>query len=468
MTAPQHRTADALIDHITDRTSGIPDAAADLAWRAVVDTVGVALAAASEPCVTITHGAVPAIDRGPSTVLVSGRRTDPVRAAWLNGTAAHALDYDDVDDWVIGHPSTVLVPAVLAVGELADAGGEQVIDAYWVGLTTMRALAVGLNVSGHYAKGWHATATLGVLGAAAATARLLGLDADDTRNALGIAVSHASGSRQNFGTMVKPLHAGTGASSGVLSGTLARDGLTADPDALDGRYGFLALYRGERREGDAAAQQAADQVRQVLSAPPPPVLNVKRHPCCYATHAAADAVLDLRTNGLTAADIAEILVSVPSGSLGPLIDHPPRSGLDGKFSLEYVVAAALLDGALPLSSFTDTAVARQDVARLARRVRSDDSLQTDPVEGAGMEFRARVTVLTQDGRTLTHRCDAPVGHADRPLTDDQLREKFDDCVRFGGRVSSGALFDALSMLQTAAQVADALRPLAHLGREVAR
>ena len=449
----------ALAEYVGDRTARAPEAALDLAATAVLDTVGVALAAAAEPAVTRLLEALGG-GNGTSTVLVDGSRTDARQAALLNGTAAHALDFDDVDDLLTGHPSTVLVPVVLAVGEQVGATGDQVADAYWRGLTTMRTLAAGLGLADHYARGWHSTATLGVLGAAAAAASLLSLAPGEIGHALGIAVSRAAGTRQNFGSMTKPLHAGVAAADGVLAAQLAAGGFTADPEALEGRYGFLRLYSG--RVGEQDVRAATDRVRGVLASPGPALLNVKLYPCCYATNAPADAVLDLVAAGLGADEVASVMVGVPPGGLGPLIDHPARSGLEGKFSVEYVAAACLFDGALRLGSFTDAAVARPRVAELASRVTADESL---PMAGSadGLEFRAAVTVRTRDGRELSARCEAPRGHASNPAKATDLRRKFDDCATSGGFRGADALHTALSGLRGARSVADALLPLSAVG-----
>lgn len=452
MTGP--RVTGALAELVADRDRALPDAVLDLVTTAVLDTVAAALAGANEPAVTRLRAAV-GLAAGPCTVLVDGSSADPVGAALVNGTAAHALDFDDVDDLLTGHPSTVLVPAVLAVGEQRHASGPELAVAYWRGLTVMRALAAGLGIGPHYARGWHSTATLGVLGAAAAASVLLGLDAGAVRHALGIAASRAAGSRQNFGTMTKPLHAGVAAADGVLAARLAAAGFTADTEQLDSRYGFLAMYSGEPDAGsEQALAAAADRVLATLDDPGPAALNVKLYACCYATHAPIDAALDLVADGVQAADVERIEVRVPPGGLRPLITHPPRTELEGKFSMAYAVAAAVHDGAVQLASFTDEAVTRPDVAALAARVRAVESL---PGAGGGLEFRAEVAVTTRDGATLTVASPAPRGHATRPATPEALRAKFDDCLVRGGFGAAGpAIWKAFGRLRELTDVGTAL------------
>ncbi|GAA4871256.1 MmgE/PrpD family protein [Pseudonocardia benzenivorans] len=460
------RLTPALAEFVADPGRHAGDDVATLVTTAVLDTVGCALAATAEPAVTRLRTAVAPdgpLPEGPCTVLVDGSRTDAPTAALLNGTAGHALDFDDVDDALTGHPSTVLVPAVLAVAEQVGADGATVVEAFWRGLVVERALAAGVGIGGHYARGWHSTATLGVVGAAAAAAVLLGLDADATRHALGISASRAAGSRRNFGSMTKPLHAGVAASDAVLAARLAAAGFTADADQLDSPFGYLALFSGETGDpGTTDLAAAAARALAVVADPGPAALNVKLHPCCYATHAPADAALDLAGRGVVAAEIDTVSVRVPPGGLRPLITRAPRTELEGKFSMGYVVAACLHDGALRLASFTDEAVTRPAVADLAARVGSTETLPHKESTGGGaadgLEFSAEVTVRTRDGAEHTAHCPAPLGHATRPAGAQALRAKFDDCLARGGHgADADAVWERLSGLRELDRVSLAAR-----------
>jgi 2-methylcitrate dehydratase PrpD len=438
--------ATAVADH-----GRLPDAPAlDLAERAVVDTVGVMLAAKEDPTVTSLVSAVDIdVSSGGASALVRGSRTDPRTAALVGGTSAHALDFDDVDDAIIGHPSAVLVPTVLAVGEQLDASGLDILDGYWTGLTTARRLAAALGIAEHYALGWHATATVGTVAAASAAARLRRLRTAQVRHALGIAGSLAGGSRQNFGTMTKPLHAGSAASNGVLAASLAAAGFTADPDQLEGPLGFLALHSGD---GDRVRTRGRANAPSVDR----PALNVKLHPCCYYIHAAADAMLALASRDLSASEVTDVAVTVQPQGLGPLIHHRPRTGLQGKFSLEYALAACLLDGRLNLATFTDEAVQRPEAQELLVRVTAETSDRTPagPPEWDG--YFAVVGVRTNDGRELVERVDRARGHADRPLGESDLRAKFSDCLRFAGlHDADDDLFSILRTMRTCGSVRDA-------------
>ncbi|MGH3097006.1 MAG: MmgE/PrpD family protein [Streptosporangiales bacterium] len=456
-----------LADHVASEDSA-PDAALDLAERAVVDTVGVALAATADPTVESLLGAVDAdLCPGPATALVRGIETSPRQAALVGGTSAHALDFDDVDDELIGHPSTVLVPAVLAVGDQVRATGAGVLDAYWTGLTVARVVAKALDIASHYEKGWHATATVGVFGAAAATARLRGLPVTQTRHALGIAASLAMGSRRNFGTMTKPLHAGVAASGGVLAGTLAASGFTADPENLESPAGFLALYAGAGGADRGALRERLDPW-EVSAHSGPAGLNTKLHPCCYYMHPAADAMLALVADGLRAADVDRVTVTVQPGGLEPLLHHRPQAGLQGKFSMEYAMAACLLDGTLTLSTFTDDAVTRPAAQELLPRITAGAQAVPpvgDPIAGGsgfGDGF-AVVSARTRGGDELVRRVDVARGHATRPLTEQELQGKFESCLAFAGLDGAGDLYPLLRGLRHQTSVRATTDQLAAVG-----
>ena len=426
----------------------LSEAWADLGERAFVDTVAVLLAGREAAPVRLVASTVlddhPA--GGPSRSLAAdGRSTSARSAALIDGTAAHALDYDDVDDALYGHPSAVLVPTLLALGDACGSSGEELLVAYQRGLLACRWLAAALGIQRHYQAGWHATSTVGTVGAAAAAARLLGLPATAAQHALGMAASMAGGSRQNFGTMTKPLHVGLAAQHGILAATLAGRGLTADPDQLEGPMGFLALF-GDGTRGEAAGGEPAG-------------VNVKLYPCCYATHATVDAALELRKTLAGPDGITSIDVALPPGGLAPLIHHRPNDGLQAKFSLEYAVAAALLDGTVILSSFDDARVRRSDVQTLLRRVTVGETPTPPSGEPWADTFAAVVTLRLADGRTLATRVDQPAGHATRPVSEAQLRTKFADCLTSTGISSVDVCYEVLRTLRhqpSARQVLDVL------------
>jgi 2-methylcitrate dehydratase PrpD len=413
--------------------ASIDDAGArvlDAARWAIVDTVAVILAGADEPVTRIVaatiaeDGARPVADR-----LGAPLRTSMEAAALVNGVSGHALDYDDVNRSAIGHPSVVVFPAALAAAQGVEASGRRLVEAYAIGVEVMTKLGRAMGTA-HYRTGWHATSTLGVLGAAMAAGKIFGLDAGGLEHALAIAASTASGSRQNFGTMTKPFHPGHAARCGVLAARLAQKGMTGDTTILEAPLGYFALFSyGRARTGGVG--ESLGRPYDVVS----PGMNVKRYPCCYATHRAADAVLamvreqDLRANEVESADVV-----VPRGGLAAVTRDRPRTGLEGKFSLPYVVAAAILDGRVALDTFTDDMVRRPEAQALLERVRpvEDPAIPVDfnAIEEGYVVVRVRRRSAGGAGSgVLERRVDVPRGAPQNPLSRDELEDKFRDCAR---------------------------------------
>ncbi|MDV6212750.1 MmgE/PrpD family protein [Rhodococcus erythropolis] len=411
----------------------LPPEWAQLAGREFADTVAVLIAGSAEPVVASVAATIDETG-GSARSLATGAAMSGRSAALLDGTAAHALDYDDVDEAVIAHPSAVLVPALLTAGVARDVSGADLATAYRVGVRVDRLLAAAIGIRDHYDAGWHSTSTIGTIGTAAAIASLWDLPSEQCRHAIGIAGSLAAGSRQNFGTMTKPLHAGIAASNGLLAAQLASRGLTSDTDVIDGHLGFLRLHGADAPLVDLSTISTDH-----------PALNVKLFPCCYYAHRAAEAALESST-GTAIADIVGVEVVVQPGGLAPLIHHRPQDGVQAKFSMEYVVAAALIDRRIERSTFEDDRVRLSDVQRLLERV----SLRESPTPPVGPvhpgEAFAVVTVRRGDGTSTVVRVDRPVGHALRPLTDEQLRHKFDDCTASADPEATHEAYQALREL----------------------
>ena len=429
--------------------SGSPVELFERATRAVIDTVGVAIAGRREPCFTILADTLGVrTDAGEATVLPTRTKTSAGQAALLNGTAGHALDFDDVTDELKGHPSVVLVSALLALAEARGSTGRDFLEAYIVGFETACAIARGLPVQPHYRRGWHATATVGVVAAAAGAGRLLGLDEERMRNALGTAASMASGSRQNFGTMTKPLHAGLAARDAVLAAQLAANGFTADQAQLEGPLGFFNQYGSD--PDLAIVERSLAQPDLLLTQG----VGVKKYPCCYETHRSADAALALYARGVRGSDVRLVRVTVEPGGLQAIIHHRPTTGLQGKFSDEYVVAACLLDGAVKLATFTDFAVRRVEAQDLLRRVEIQEA-ETPPVGPADFEHAyATVEVTLADGSIVHERCDVPRGDGRAPLSADEIEAKFRDCLEF-----AESEWDADALLRRLKGLDSASRPI---------
>jgi len=416
----------------------IPDDAVHQAKRCLLDTLGVALAGSREESARAVAAWLG--DQGGRTeAVVLGRalRLPAADAALANGTAAHALDFDDVSLPMRGHPSAPLLPAVLALSEASGSSGRDILTAFVLGFEVEAKL--GRAIGGpHYALGWHATSTLGTLGAAAACARLLRLDAGRTQMALGIAASLASGLQANFGSMTKPLHAGWAARSGVVAAQLAARGFTAGAEALVGPSGFLRAMSGGA-ELDLTPFGALGEPFEIVA----PGVGVKLYPCCYATHRAIGAVLDLRAqHGIASANVTEVCVEVNRGGLLPLRVEPPATGLEGKFSLEYCLAAALLDGAVGLSSFIDEAVRRPQALELTAIVKAaeGDEAAEFPIGGY-----AEVRIVLRDGTDHAMRVDVPRGDPSRPLSWEELAAKFRDCA--GVALPGGDVDAALRLIE---------------------
>ncbi|RQZ47794.1 MmgE/PrpD family protein [Burkholderia sp. Bp9099] len=352
---------------------------------------------------------------GAAAVIGSAIPASPQHAALLNGYAGHALDYDDVHSSVRGHPGTVLLPALLALAQVRARSALELLDAYVVGVETMARIGLALG-SRHYELGFHNTATLGTLGAAAAAARLIGLDAAATENALGIAATQSAGLRLQFGSEIKPLHAGLAARAGLFAVALAEAGLTGAPGALDGPEGFFAVFGGGASQ---PARVLADWGApwQIVS----PGLYFKPWPCCTATHYAVQAALDLRErHRIAPADIEGIVVTFPPGGDTPLSDRLPATGLEARFSVEYAVAAALTDGPPGVATFADVPV-RDDLIALAARVtRRHDAAAPRASTDPATRFSV-VEIALRNGDTLRQRTERLVGA-------DDLAAKFADAT----------------------------------------
>jgi 2-methylcitrate dehydratase PrpD len=412
-------------------SASIPPAARDVARGAILDTVGVALAGSREPAARTVRELAAAADgaagTGPVTLLGCARRAAALDAALVNGTAAHALDYDDTHASVRGHPSAPIVPAALAAAELSGASGAQLVDAYLIGLEIAGRVGRSLGPS-HAGRGFHATSTVGVLGAAAAAARLLGLDVPRARAALGIAASSAAGLRLNFGTMTKPLHAGHAARNGLLACLLAQRDFGAADDALDAGRGFTSVFSGP--DGNPALICGFDGSWQALS----PGIAVKKYPCCNRGHRAADAILALADAlQFGPADVERIEVRMPAGEVddagrvGPMTFPRPRTGLEAKFSMQYVVAAAVCDRELVIGTFRDESVRRpavQGLLGLVRPVADRDRPGSDPDANY-----VEVVAWLRDGRVGAERVRFARGdpRGGTRLSWPELVRKYTDC-----------------------------------------
>jgi len=397
-----------------------PSAARVTAARAVLDTIGVALAGAGEPAARAVQRVIEKT-QGSCTVLGLASRATAGDAALANGTAAHALDYDDMCFVSLAHPSAPLVAAGLAAAESAGASGRALLDAYVVGFEIEGRLGRVMNPR-HYQRGWHCTSTLGTIGATATAARLFGLDAVACGHALAIAASEASGLKENFGTMVKPLHAGLAARNGVLAAQLAQAGMTASAAAIEGPQGFLGAMDSEHPSLGACAADLGSRWEIVETG-----ITVKLYPSCAGTHPTLDALLDLtRRERFHADDVESIEVGVDPIVPTILIYDKPSSGLEGKFSMPFCAAAAVVDGCVGIDTFDASRIGDPRIVALQSRVSM--TIGGDLDASAAPLTQARVTVRLRDGRVLVASANGARGYPERPASDDDLAVKFMSCA----------------------------------------
>jgi len=418
----------------------LPAEAIEITRTGFIDTIATMIAGAHDEAPQLLRKALNP-PPGEATLYFTGETAPAPEAAWINGTAAHALDYDDVA--VRGHPSTVLVPAILAEAEALGASGNDMIAAYVAGYETWAELA-RRDPGHHHSKGWHPTGIFGAIAAAAACARLRRLDAVRTSHALAVAASQSAGLMANFGTMTKPFHAGRAAHSGLVSARLAEAGFTAAPDALEHPQGFLAAVSPEGRvdrESPAALGRDWHIVRNRLS--------IKKYPACYGAHRAIDGMLDLlEKRPLKPEEIARITTSISKTRALILRNHRPQTGLEGKFSMEFAMAAAVIARRASLAEFTDGFVRRPDVQALMRRVEIEAHENYDPeVSGAAVFDQVRVEL--NSGETIAgDEVRRARGAAEFPLGEAELFDKFRTCLDAGhARIAPEHLFDRLRNLE---------------------
>ncbi len=428
----------------------IPSAALTRARHALIDVLGVTIAGSIEPVAKIVSRQVAATSRGSSTVLPGSIRVSASDAALANATSGHALDFDDSNFVLGGHPSVVLVPALLAVAEERASTGREILEAYVVGFEIATRLAHAVHFE-HYEKGWHPTATLGVFGAAAAVARLLRLDSDQALNALALAASMASGIKANFGSMAKPLQVGQASQKGVLCAQFAAAGLTANPAALEGKQGFFDVYNGPGHYRAEAASAFSEEFEIMRSG-----LKFKKYPSCGSTHAPIDAALDLiRQHPLRLEEIESITIALNQRRITHVNRPQVTNGLEGKFSIQYTLAAALADGTISLRHFNDENVGRPELQRL---VACTHAVGIPGLESLSQQCQLTVELKNGDRHCVT-RDDAEGRSSDEFVR--YLAPKFIDCAeQVFSRAYAQELFGALDDFESLTDIGPIMRKLA--------
>jgi len=388
--------------------AALPDDIVAIAKQCLTDWFAVTLAGAAEPLVTILHEELAAPD-GPATLVGLSGRAGPQDAATINGAASHALDFDDVNLMMHGHPTVPIVPALLALAEVTGATGQDVLAAFVAGYEVECRIGSLVDRS-HYDAGFHATATIGSFGAAAAAARLLGLDTAQTAMALGIAGTQAAGLKSMFGTMCKPLHAGKAAANGLLAARLAARGFTSRSDVLEAEQGFAdtqaTAFRPERA---LATPSGGYHLRNNL---------FKYHAACYLTHSSIEALSHLRTtHQLRPDDVATARLRIDAGHLKVCGIEAPTTGLETKFSLHHTAAFALagMDTAA-LETYSDENANRPDLIALRQKVTLDP--QTMPGTAA------TATIVLDDGREISQDVNVGVPADDVSAQSDKIAAKY--------------------------------------------
>ena len=429
----------------------IPAEALAVAKTGIADCFGVMIAGARDPVVALLDREMAGSDGGALASLIPSLKKRNVEdAALVNGAAAHVLDYDDVT--LDGHPSAVLVPAIIAQGETLSASGSELLTAYVAGYEVWAELLVREPVPLHQ-KGWHPTAVRGAVAAAAACAKLRRLSPEKCQTALAIAASMSGGLVTNFGSLTKCFQVGRAAQSGVIAARLADAGLTASPDALEHQSGFLAafspggqpdlsrVFDPQKKEWHLARQG----------------LNLKRYPICYATHRAIDAALELTTrHDLKPSDVDRIHVSTGEMQMLMLRNERPKTAFEAKFSMQFAMASSLVARSVGLAQLTDQFVRSPEVQALIPRVSTTTTTET--MNGSAFAPSETVEITTVKGQVLASE---PIvyakGSMQRPLSRSELQDKFLDCL--GGDLAAKAkanTFEKLMNLERLNGAADLL------------
>ena len=439
-------------DFIVDATiDDLSPALVDLGKKSILDGFGLALSgnAAKSGELVRRHLADLDLGEGVATVIGAGRRVAPRFAAFANGVAIHADDYDDTQlavakDRVYGlltHPTAPALPAALAISELVNATGKDFMLAYHLGVEVECKIAEAIAPR-HYQTGFHATATCGTFAAAAASAKLLGFDVATTRRALSIAGSQSAGLRENFGTMTKPFHAGKAAESGVTAAQFASYGWTATGKILEAPRGFFAA---------AGGGYDVEAIYRKLGAPwtfISPGVSIKPHPSGSLTHPGMTEMLRLiKAHTIRAEDVRHVRVGTNSNMPNALIHHRPKDELQAKFSMEFCMAILLLDGRAGLNEFTDAAVEREDVKAMIEKV---DFVVDADAEAAGYHLMTTIIdIELADGRKISGRADFGRGSPAFPMSYDEVADKFRENAEFArmGRQRADEIVELVRALE---------------------
>jgi 2-methylcitrate dehydratase PrpD len=396
----------------------LPEEAISKGKECILDTLGCMLAGckSAEGAIMLKY-AEGLGGKQEAHIIGFGRKTNVQIAALVNGTLGHSLDFDDAQDSLMGHPSTVVLPAVLALGEKMRSPGKTILEAFIVGFEVACKIGKAVNPQ-LYSNGWHATSVVGVLGATAAAAKLSGFDTAKTVIALGIAASLSSGLRENFGTMTKPFHAGKAAENAIVATRLAASNFTASERILEAKNGFCETFSG-KYDLDKIVEGFANPLEIVL-----PGVRLKPYPSCLETHSVIEATLFIvDAHGIQPENVESVECRIAPLALDILIHHNPQNHLEGKFSAQYAAATALVYRKASLEQFTDRAVQNPTVQDMIKKI----AVVGDPAMEKTMQS-AVVTIKLLDGREYTKRVDITTGHPQNPMFLDQIIDKYRGCA----------------------------------------
>jgi 2-methylcitrate dehydratase PrpD len=424
------------------------------AMDAIADTIGCMVAGVDDVSTQAVRRAFASqISASGESPLIGGGQAPAAIAAMVNGTAAHALDYDDNFHPAISHASAVLVPALLAAGWPIKIGGRALVDAYLIGLEAQAAVGIGVNPS-HYTIGWHSTSTCGAIGTTAGVSRLIGLDAAATARAISMAVSLASGIKGQFGTPAKPFHAGMAARNAVEVAALGSAGMTGRLDILETAQGFRDLFGGPDAsgwDGLTLGQPLAMERHGVIP---------KRHPCCGSTHYIVDMVLELRAkHGFAADDVAALDCLVGIANARNLRYPNPEDEMQARFSMHYCVALALSQDRLNLADFTPAMIARPQIRRLLKLTTMTARTREEELAANGDRLPHKLVIRLNNGTELKAERRHAKGSMTDPFDDADRIAKFKDCcaARLGADATA-ELYSALIRLDQQANL-DFLAPV---------
>lgn len=406
----------------------IPETVRAFGKAHILDALGLALAGAAAPGSRILQDYIAGLGcTGDAPVFGTALSTAPRFAALANGAAIHAHDYDDTCPQHLAdrngglHATGPVVSATLAAAERLDAGGRDLLTAFHLGVEVGCRINHAID-NRHYAGGYHASGTINVFGAAAAVGRLNGVDSGTMRTALGMAASHASGIRENFGTMTKPYHAGHAAEGGTVAAELAMRGFTAATNALEAPRGFFA-----------AAGGGFDpvQVMERLGSPwafEDPGIWIKPHPSGALNHSAMTLLRKyVREDGVTPEQVKSVRLRTNANVVNTLLHSDPKTWLEAKFCLPFNAAAILVRGRAGLAEFTDEVVHAPDIRAMMARI---DFAAFDEIKPDYTNTTTFVEVDLDDGRKLSGRVDFPKGSPQDPMSYEEVAEKFQECAEF--------------------------------------